>query len=178
MYINQLDKPETMDDLTYHAIVGTALTTEIQRLVIKQTLINNPIGEHGLRRNPEDEHPEREVFRRFRIRPHIWTPESAPHTPNSNRLKIDRDKLTLHTSLNPLHSTQNLPKPLINTRPFTPSLNSINDLESTTNEPTRVLDHVNMGQDETGLGALGVETALESACQTHIGIDQALSRVG
>lgn len=49
-------------------------------------------------------------------------------------------------------------------------LKGINDLEGTRDQCASLLDHVDVGQYEASLGALGIQATLKGADQTEVGI--------
>jgi len=57
-------------------------------------------------------------------------------------------RLTLHSSLDLFHSLEDLTESIIDVLAGTVLLEGIDDAESTVDEGTGVLDHVNVGQDE------------------------------
>lgn len=56
---NQLSSPQSVERLSYYSVVCTALSSEVHWLVVIDAFIDNTVREHGLRRDTEDEHPER-----------------------------------------------------------------------------------------------------------------------
>lgn len=100
------------------------------------------------------------------------------HQQPNHQVLYGRQEHTLHRSLNPLHSPQNLAEPLINLRPRAARLEGIDDLDGAADQLGGVLDHVDVGQDEAGLGALGVKAALKGADQAQVRVLQALGGVG
>lgn len=60
--VSVFDKSPHRRTKSYYAVVSTTLAAELQRLFIEATLVDNPIREHGLGPNPEDEHPETKIL--------------------------------------------------------------------------------------------------------------------
>lgn len=56
---------------TYDAVVGTALTAEVEGLVVFDTVVDDAVGEHGLVGDAEDEGAEGEVLGGLGISPHV-----------------------------------------------------------------------------------------------------------
>ena len=57
---------------SYHAVVGTTFTTEVERFVVQNAVVDNTVGEHGLVCNAENEDTEGEIFMRLGVGPHVW----------------------------------------------------------------------------------------------------------
>lgn len=57
---------------THDSIVCTTLPSEVHGLVIVYALVDNTIGEHGLRCNAKNENTECEIVRRLGVFPHFW----------------------------------------------------------------------------------------------------------
>lgn len=57
-------------------------------------------------------------------------------------------------------------------------LESLYYFKSARNQPGGVLGHVDMGEDETRLGALGIKARLKCADQTEVRVGETLFRVG
>lgn len=56
---------------SYHAVVGAALSTKVKRFVVIDTLIDDSVGEHGLRSNAIDKDTERHVVSWLGLGPHF-----------------------------------------------------------------------------------------------------------
>ena len=56
---------------TYHAVVGAALASEVETVVVENAFVDDTVGEHGLGSDAEDEDSEGEVFSGFGVGPHI-----------------------------------------------------------------------------------------------------------
>lgn len=56
---------------SYHAVVSTTLTTEVERFIVQDTIVDNTIREHRLVCDTEDEDSEGEVLGWFGVTPHI-----------------------------------------------------------------------------------------------------------
>lgn len=61
-----------LDWFAYNAVVGTALATEVEGLIIFAAFVHHTVGEHGLVGDAEDEDAEREVLGWLRVAPHIY----------------------------------------------------------------------------------------------------------
>lgn len=56
----------------YHAVVCTTLSAEEKRLVVEHPVVDDSVGEHGLRCDSENEDAEGEVVLGLGVGPHIW----------------------------------------------------------------------------------------------------------
>lgn len=77
---------------------------------------------------------------------------------------------TFHGRFNLLHSTEDLTEAVVDVGTGTVLLEGVDDFEGTGDECASLLDHVDVGQDEAGLGALGVQATLECADQAEVGV--------
>lgn len=105
---------------------------------------------------------------------------SSTYLGNSAYIHSQKDRLglTLHASLNCLHSTEDLSEPIVDFDARSRCLDCIKDLESAADEGAGVLNHVDVGQDKASLGALRVQAPLEGADEAEVGVLHALCRVG
>jgi hypothetical protein len=56
---------------THDAVVGAALAAEVERIVAFDAIVDDSVGEHGLRGDAEDKNAEGEVVRRLGVGPHV-----------------------------------------------------------------------------------------------------------
>ena len=92
-------------------------------------------------------------------------------------LEVGRMKQTFHVGFDLCHGSQDLSIRVVDLRTVLSFLNIVEDTDSTVDQGARLLDHVHMGQDESCLGTLWVETFLERTDQAKVIVRKALGWV-
>lgn len=57
---------------SYHAVVSTTLTTEVERFIVQDTIVDNTIREHGLVCDAKDKDTEGQVVLGLGVTPHVY----------------------------------------------------------------------------------------------------------
>lgn len=141
----------------HHAVVGAGLAAERERLAaVVQPLVHDAVGEHGLRRDAEDEGPEARVLGRARLGPHGLhdAVDLAQRAEDRVQTRVERApalrRAAAEAGCGVTRGTERV--------------------HGAGDERARVADHVDVHQDEAGLGRRRVEAVLEGADETQVGV--------
>ena len=139
----------------HHAVVRSTFTPE-RHWLFTDTLINYPMGEHGLFCNAEDEGTEAVVIAWLTLLPHTSQTMSISFVSTPGVLPLPpRVTHTVHNLIDLPHRCNDLLQSAIEGFPIIIGT-SVQGVDGALNEGTRVLDHVDVHEDKAGLRGGGI----------------------